>query len=680
MSQAVQRTLRILYVDPDADLCVRITSEFEDRGFEVDSVADVEGAQAVLSDGFPSCIVSEYDLPTQTGFELFELVRESHQVVPFVIFTGSGSEQVASDALTRGVTEYLPKEPLSEQIPCLVERVEQLLEPFPEGDVSEQLKDRAMDRAPVGITVADMRPPDEPLIYANKAFERLTGYSVEETVGRNCRFLQGEDFDEVAVASMRAAIENDDSTAVELRNYRKDGTEFWNRVEIAPIHDTNGDVTHYVGYQTDVSARKEAEIAARERADALERKQQKLESILLRIEGLLREVSVSAINVRTVDELERQVCEALVNADGYRLAWMGERQHESNAVDPGVIVGGDESDIETPEPLVEVALRDAVVAFDGTRARREDATGQVADAETARESAPVENVGTWLGDDVHNRRAVVPVTYRETTYGVLGIYTHDDHEFDEHEAIVFSTLGRIVGTALNAVRTQSFLQGEAATEIELSIGDDEGFVALTSGIDCRLDHVGTIPPGEDPEMKLFFEVKDSPPTEVVEAAWSREDITDATVVSDAGTRNTGLVRIAISDSPLIDALAEYSGTITDANAVNGTGTVTIQLSKDANPRSFFERFESRVPSATIESYRDDERPRRTNQEFVAEVTESLTDRQRDTLRTAYASGFFDSPRQVSGDDLAEVMDITRATFHQHLRAAERKMLDAFFRQ
>lgn len=680
MSQAVQESPRILYVDSNVDLCGRITSGFEDRGFEVDSVADVEGAQAVLSDGFPSCIVSEYDLPTHTGFELFELVRESHQVVPFVIFTGSGSEQIASDALTAGVTEYVPKEPVSEQIPWLVERVEQLLEPFPEGDVSEQLKDRAMDRAPVGITVADMRPPDEPLIHANKAFERLTGYSVEETVGRNCRFLQSEESDEEAVASMRAAIENDDSTAVELRNYRKDGTEFWNRVEIAPIHDSNGDVTHYVGYQTDVSARKEAEIAARERADALERKQQKLESILLRIEGLLREVSVSAINVRTADELERQVCEALVNADGYRIAWMGERQHESNAVSPGVIVGGDESDIETTGLLVDAALRDGVVAFDGTRARREDDTRHLAGAETTRGSATVENIGTWLGDSVNNRRAVVPVTYRETTYGVIGIQTDDDHEFDEHEAIVFSTLGRIVGTALNAVRTQSFLQGEAATEIELSIGDDEGFVGLTSGIDCRLDHVGTIPPGEDPEMKLFFVVKDGPPTDVVEAARSREDITDATVVRDAGTRNTGLVRIAVSDSPLIDAVAEYSGTITDAKAVNGTGTVTIQLSKDTNPRSFFERFESRVPSATVESYRDDERPRRTNQEFVAEVTESLTDRQRDTLRTAYASGFFDSPRQVSGEELGEVMDITRATFHQHLRAAERKMLDSFFRQ
>jgi predicted DNA binding protein len=104
------------------------------------------------------------------------------------------------------------------------------------------------------------------------------------------------------------------------------------------------------------------------------------------------------------------------------------------------------------------------------------------------------------------------------------------------------------------------------------------------------------------------------------------------------------------------------------------------LSKEAEPRAFVEEYQSRVPSATLKSYRDDERPQRTNQEFVAEVTASLTDRQRDALRTAYASGFFDSPKQASGEDVAEVMDITRATFHQHLRAAERKLLDAFFRE
>jgi PAS domain S-box-containing protein len=430
-----------------------------------------------------------------------------------------------------------------------------------------------MDRAPVGITVADMRLPDEPLVYVNDAFERLTGYSVEEAVGQNCRFLQGETSDEKAISKMRAAIQNDDSTAVELRNYRKDGTEFWNRVELAPIREADGEVTHYVGYQADVTDRKEVEIAALERADALERKQEEFESLLARTEGLLRNVSVGVIHARTPSELEQQVCDALANADGYSLAWMGERFHKSDAVDPEVIVGGDETEIDTSGTLVETALRDATVAFDGARAPKQGGAPHLPGAVDDLGSVAVEDVGAWLGSSDHSSRSVVPVTYRQTTYGVVGIHTDDDHEFDQHEATVLSTLGRIVGTALNAVRTQSLLQGEAASELELSIGDDEGFVALTSAVDCRLDHVGTIPPGADPEMKLFFEVDGGSPGAVVEAAGSRTDIADATIVRAGEGQKTGLVRIAISESPLIDALLEYSGTITDATAANGTGTV-----------------------------------------------------------------------------------------------------------
>jgi len=677
MSPGIQETPWILYVDPDERVREQVTEAFHASGVEVAVAADPEGAREILDDGFPHCIISEYELPGSTGFEFLELVRETHGAIPFVLFTDSGGEQVAARAVSADVTEYLPKNPRKEQVSELVERVGAVVTTPPHGDVSEQLKDRAMDRAPVGITVADMRLPDEPLIYVNEAFERLTGYSVEEAVGQNCRFLQGDGSDGEAIAKMRAAIENDEATAVELRNYRKDGTEFWNRIEIAPIREANGDVTHYVGYQTDVSARKEAEIAARERADALERKQQKLESLLARIEGLLHDVSVGVIHARTPNELEQQVCEVLVNAGGYSLAWMGERFHEPDAVNPEAVIGGEESDVEPGGELVETALRDGVVAFDGTRDQSEGSLQERPGGEDGSISA---GVGTWLGDVGQSKRAVVPVAYRDTTYGVVGIHTEDDHEFDQHEAIVLSTLGRIVGTALNAVRTQSLLQGEAVTELELSIGDDEGFVALTSAVDCRLDHVGTIPPGDDPDTKLFFEVKRGSAADVVEATRSRRDIRNATVVRDDETQNTGLVRIAVHNSPLIDALLEYSGTITDATATNGTGTVTVQLSKDADPRAFVEEFESRVPSATLQSYRDDERPQRANQEFVAEVTASLTDRQRDALRTAYASGFFDSPRQASGEEIAEVMGITRATFHQHLRAAERKLLDAFYRQ
>ncbi|WP_251329073.1 PAS domain-containing protein [Haloplanus pelagicus] len=121
------------------------------------------------------------------------------------------------------------------------------------------LKERAMDEAPIGITISDPSLPDNPVIYANAAFERITGYPVSEVIGRNCRFLQGENTDPETVARMRRAVDNWEPVSVEVRNYRRNGEEFWNQVTIAPLYDENDEPSHYVGFQQDVTDRKQAE-------------------------------------------------------------------------------------------------------------------------------------------------------------------------------------------------------------------------------------------------------------------------------------------------------------------------------------------------------------------------------------------------------------------------------------
>jgi len=125
--------------------------------------------------------------------------------------------------------------------------------------VDARLKERAMDEAPVGITISGPPEDDVPLIYANDGFERITGYPVDKILGDNCRFLQGEETDDEPVRKMREAIEAGESVSVELRNYRKDGTEFWNEVLISPITDEDGEVTNFVGFQQDISERKRKE-------------------------------------------------------------------------------------------------------------------------------------------------------------------------------------------------------------------------------------------------------------------------------------------------------------------------------------------------------------------------------------------------------------------------------------
>jgi phosphoserine phosphatase RsbU/P len=132
------------------------------------------------------------------------------------------------------------------------------------------LKDRALDVAAEGITIADARLPARPLIYANHGFERLTGYPVNEVLGRNCRFLQGRDSDPTAVAEIRAAIAGQRECLVEILNYRRDGSSFWNRLSITPVRNGAGIVTHYIGIQSDVTARRQAEDGLRRAKAALD--------------------------------------------------------------------------------------------------------------------------------------------------------------------------------------------------------------------------------------------------------------------------------------------------------------------------------------------------------------------------------------------------------------------------
>jgi len=113
-----------------------------------------------------------------------------------------------------------------------------------------------MDTTPVGITIADARQTDLPLIYINDEFVELTGYPREEALGRNCRFLQGEKTRKEPVRKMRRAIKDCEPVTVELRNYRKEGMMFWSRVSIQPVRNDAGEVTHFFGYQEDISDRK----------------------------------------------------------------------------------------------------------------------------------------------------------------------------------------------------------------------------------------------------------------------------------------------------------------------------------------------------------------------------------------------------------------------------------------
>lgn len=115
------------------------------------------------------------------------------------------------------------------------------------------LLERAIAASNNGIVITDAQQPDNPLIYANPSFEKMTGYTAAEVIGCNCRFLQGDNKDQPQLKELRAAIREGRESHIILRNYRKDGSWFWNELHISPVSDLHGQITHFVGVQNDIT-------------------------------------------------------------------------------------------------------------------------------------------------------------------------------------------------------------------------------------------------------------------------------------------------------------------------------------------------------------------------------------------------------------------------------------------
>ncbi|MBS9402889.1 PAS domain-containing protein [Halomonas sp. TRM85114] len=126
--------------------------------------------------------------------------------------------------------------------------------------ISPELLERVIDASEDGIVVAEQEGDENILIYVNKGFERLTGYSTDEILYRDCRFLQNEDRDQPGLTTIRKALAEGRACREVLRNYRKDGTLFYNELSITPVFDEDDNLTYYIGVQKDVTERVEAQM------------------------------------------------------------------------------------------------------------------------------------------------------------------------------------------------------------------------------------------------------------------------------------------------------------------------------------------------------------------------------------------------------------------------------------
>jgi PAS domain S-box-containing protein len=132
------------------------------------------------------------------------------------------------------------------------------------GGFIPELLTAILDECVNGVTLSDPDLPDVPIVYANKAFENLTGYSQSDIIGLNCRFLQSGDRNQDALQKISDAMENQEAVEVILRNYKKDGSLFYNKLKITPLLDKKNRIIYYLGVQYDITEQVEKSNEIRE--------------------------------------------------------------------------------------------------------------------------------------------------------------------------------------------------------------------------------------------------------------------------------------------------------------------------------------------------------------------------------------------------------------------------------
>ena len=384
------------------------------------------------------------------------------------------------------------------------------------------------------------------------------------------------------------------------------------------------------------------------------------------INRLISDVLAELVEASTREEIAATICDRLGETDIYEFAWVGERDLGTDAVTVRASAG------TTGRTLAEIEAsldRGAAVPE-----RRTIESGQPEIVQPLGDSEAVpESIRRAAFADGLQSLLAVPLTYGSSVYGVVGIYTTDQRAFSQRERASFETLGEMAGFAINATRNRNLLLSDSVVELTLRVGQGEDpLAALASDHGGSLSVNGFVP--DEQALRCYLAVRDADPEAVVASCSDRGGLGPARLIdgSDAG----GTVELTLDETTLLGRLTSLGVTIESATFEPDGGVIVVELPPGEDIRRIADSV-TRSHDATIVAKRDRERDVTTAREVREAVSERLTDRQENALRTAFFANYFESPRGSTAEEVADSLDITGSTLLHHLRAGQRKLLEEF---
>ncbi len=637
--------------DSELSAAIETISSFDVRTIPPDRA--LEALRETANGGeVPSGIVLETDDPT-TIRSVLDRVQSAIQVAPVVVAPIEGSERTAVAALRAGATEYVAADEPEAKVDRIVDAIAEFLaDETPEYHriLANELPDEAFIIGEDGTYLESKVRPDTATLYTTTA-EGLVGQTLDSVFPENVA--------ERLQSCLEQAIEADTIQTIE---YGADTTEGRRRYEarVVPIERRIGGQRAVVWLARDITER-----AQRERR--LQSRQDRLETVN-RINQVVRQVIETLVEAPTQAAIEHKVCEQLVESELYCGAWIAERTGEGE-LSYRIGDGSAKTYLEAVESCDPEDQRPA------QRAVKSGET-QVIDNVLADESVP-ERIHEAARADGIDAAIVVPICHGGTTYGVLAVVASRNDTFSESERSGFQLLGETTGFTISAVKNRQLLFSDTVLELEFRIDGGETLpFELTTEYDCTisLEWAGSTADGR---IFQYITVDGLDGETVLEEARAHESVEECRLIYDGTDSCTIEIRMAESG---VRTLANHGATIRDVTVEDGSASVLVEVPRDADVREVAEALKFVYENAELEARREVDHPVRTAAERRDDVLDELTDRQLTTLRLAYYSGFFDWPRESTGEEIAEAMDVSPPTMHQHLRKGLKTVLSELFEE
>ncbi|MFU1782672.1 bacterio-opsin activator domain-containing protein [Haloarcula japonica] len=353
-------------------------------------------------------------------------------------------------------------------------------------------------------------------------------------------------------------------------------------------------------------------------------------------------VSEALATAATSEAMAATVCDHLTETAGFEFAWLAERT----------------GDGLTPRVTAEIS---------------ETAVQQQIEAHIESVTALLDVGEVRVVDDDTGPVALVPLVRENTVSGVVGIAAGEG--LTDTERAVLSALGVQVGHAQVAAERKRLLLADTVTELEFHCGDERAFTAgVSEALQCTVELSGVVPVAGQ-SLLYYLMVEGASADAILSYADDDDGVADARLLEEHS--DGVLLEVVVTDTPALQ-LVKSGGRIRSVTATDGVATIAVELPGEADIRPTVNAVTDAYRETSLAAKRETERPAETDTGFRDRLTDTLSDRQETVLQAAYHSGYFEWPRGSTAEELADSLDVSSPTLHNHLRKAQQKVLTAFF--